>query len=198
MQHAFPTGWRTAEELASWRRHYEKADVSVGEYDLGGVEWRACLASDLPRAMVTATTVFQGPIEHLPQLREVEFVPFRTGALRMPVKAWEWLLRVSWMTGHASQRACRDQFHQRVTAVAERLCALEQDTLVVSHMGFILRLSEELRRRGFSGPRLRWVKHATAYVFGRSDAAAPNAESAKVAAAIRRSRAHELEGQPPA
>jgi hypothetical protein len=73
------------------------------------------------------------------------------------------------MTGHPSQRACREEFRQRVRAAADRLNALDQDTLVVSHAGMMAFLSVELRRRGFAGSKLRIAKHATAYLSERSE-----------------------------
>lgn len=161
----FPTGWRTAADLKAWLESYDQAETPVAAFDLGGVDWEVCLASDLPRARITAGAVFRGEIEHTPLLREVQFTPFRTGNLRLPVWVWRWMLRLSWLTGHASQRACRDEFQARVLAVADRLSSAHQDTLVVSHAGMMAYLSAQLRRLGFAGPRLRLAKHATAYVY---------------------------------
>ncbi len=162
---AFPEGWRTAAELLAWRERYDAAETPVGEFDLGGVAWQACVASDLLRTRVTAGAVFQGEITHTALLREAEFAPFQTGSLRLPVLAWQWVFRLSWLTGHGSQRACRDEFRRRVLAVADQLSTLEQDTLVVSHAGMMVFLSRELRRRGFAGPKLGIAKHATAYIY---------------------------------
>ena len=165
----FPTGWKTAADLMEWRERYDMAETSVGAFDLGGVVWQACISSDLPRTRVTASAVFHGEIEHTAQLREPQFAHFKTGNLRLPVWAWRWLLRLSWMTGHRSQRACRDEFQQRIFAVADHLSAANQDTLVVSHAGMMAYLSAELRRRGFVGPKLRIARFATAYIYERVD-----------------------------
>jgi hypothetical protein len=54
-------------------------------------------------------------------------------------------------------------------ALAERLSASDQDTLVVSHAGMMAYLSAELRRRGFAGPKLRIAKYATAYIYEKCD-----------------------------
>jgi len=167
VDHPFPSGWRTAAELAQWRENYEQAATPVGTAELGGVDWKACLASDLPRARITARAIFRGGIHETELLREARFAEFRTGRLRLPVTAWEKLLRLAWMTGHSSQRACRDAFRAQVSAAADRVAAMECDTLVVSHMGVMIQLGAELCRRGFSGPRLRAVRHAFAYVYER-------------------------------
>jgi broad specificity phosphatase PhoE len=151
--------------LQAWRERYDMAATSVGEFDLGGVAWRACISSDLPRACITASAVFGGEVERTALLREPQFAQFKTGNLRLPVWVWQWLLRLSWMIGHESQRPCRDEFRRRVIAVADRLSALPEDTLVVSHAGMMAYLSVELRRRGFAGPKLSIARYATAYIY---------------------------------
>jgi broad specificity phosphatase PhoE len=163
----WPSGWRTSADLQAWRERYDLAAAIVGEFDVGDVSWTVCLSSDLPRAMETARAAFHGPIESTPLLREVELAPFQTGKLRLPIPAWKWLFRLAWMTGHKSQRAGRDDFRQRVNAVADRLENCKQDTLVVSHAGMMAYLSRELLRHGFVGPKLRVAKHATVYVYER-------------------------------
>lgn len=167
VRHGLPTGWRTSAELMAWRDHYNRSEVVVGPAHLGDEAWVACVSSDLHRARVTAAAVFSGRVEETPLLREAEFAPFPTGDLRLPVWAWHWVLRLSWMSGHPSQRACRDEFRRRVRVAADRLMAVEQDTLVVSHAGMMAFLSAELRRRGLTGPRLRIPRHATVYTYRR-------------------------------
>lgn len=172
VERGLPTGWVNAAELAAWQEQYDLSAPIVGPFDLGGVEWRACLSSDLERARQTATAVFPGPVEHLALLREGRFGAFPTGRLRLPSAWWRWVLRLSWYFGHPSQRAHRDDFKRRVAQAAEQLSTLPHDTLVVSHAGFMVYLSRELRRRGFSGPTLRVPDFATAYVYesdGRTD-----------------------------
>lgn len=163
----FPTGWPTSAELQAWRERYDLAPAQVGPCDLGAVTWRECLSSDMARTRATAVAVFPGEVAYTPLLREADFAPFPTGGLRLPVLLWRGLLRLAWLTGHASQRACRDDLRRRVGEVADLLCAAERDTLVVSHAGMLAYLSAELRRRGFVGPRLGMARHATAYVYRR-------------------------------
>jgi broad specificity phosphatase PhoE len=165
---ALPTGWETVADLQAWRERYDQAEAAVDQFDLGGVSWVTCLSSDLPRAIITAEAVFRGKIEYTALLREPSFASFPTGSLRLPIWGWQWLLRLAWLTGHKSQRSCRDDFQRRIHAMADRLCELEQDTLVVSHAGVMAYLSAELRRRGFVGPKLRIAKHATAFVYERT------------------------------
>lgn len=168
VESGFPTRWITATELHAWRTRYDLSDARIVEFDLGGVPWQTCISSDLPRARITAKTVFNGKIAHTESLREPQVRQFQTGRLRLPFWAWRWILRVSWMTGHRSQRPCRDEFKARVAAVADRLTGMKQDILVVSHAGMMAYLSKELRRRGFSGPSLRIAETAKIYIYERN------------------------------
>ena len=160
-----PTGWKTAAQLHAWRDVYENAEVCRIPADLGGIRWSLCISSDVRRAHVTANAIFSGPVNQTALLREAQFAEFRTGNLRLPVWVWRLVLQFSWMTGHRSQRACRDDFRRRVLELADRLEASTEDTLVVSHAGIMAFLSAELRRRSFTGPKLRWAKHAQVYVY---------------------------------
>lgn len=164
---AMPRGWLTAADLQQWRARYDSADALIGSFDTGGHSWQTCISSDLPRATVTANAVFDGPVEHTPLLREPQFAAFGTGSLPLPFAVWKWMLRLSWMTGHRSQRACRDEFRNRVALMADRLTSMDRDVLVVSHAGMMAFLSAELRRRGFLGPSFRVARHASAYVYER-------------------------------
>ena len=173
-----PQGWRKAAELDAWRRKYDESPAIIGTADLGRLQWDECITSDLGRTLATANAVFAGPIEKTALLREPQFAPFQTGNLRLPIWLWRWVLRLSWMSGHRSQRASRDEFRQRIKAVAAILEAKSWDVLVVSHAGMMAYLSAELRRRGFVGPKLRIPEHATLYVYERAPAGgAPSARA---------------------
>lgn len=163
-----PSGWKTAAQLHAWRQHYELAGVRHIEPDLGGVAWSRCIASTVRRAALTANAIFPSPVAQTDLLREAEFAEFRTGALCLPVLVWYFIFRLSWMTGHRSQRALRDEFMKRVQLVADELEAGTADTLVVSHGGMMAFLSAELLRRGFRGPKLRLATHARVYVYEKA------------------------------
>jgi broad specificity phosphatase PhoE len=171
---AFPSGWKTAGELQDWRQGYDTSPVLPGPADIGPIPWSRCLCSDLDRALATAGIVFHGPIETTALLREPCFQTFATGRLRLPVGLWIWMVRLAWFTGHGSQRACRDEFLQRVTAIADLLEQTTVDTLVVSHAGMMTYLSAELRRRRFLGPRLRMPRHATLHLYERAQQPRPS------------------------
>ncbi|MBX3724775.1 MAG: histidine phosphatase family protein [Xanthomonadales bacterium] len=170
---AMPRGWLSSDDLHHWPFRYDAAEPVVGEFDLGGVRWQACLCSDQPRAIATAVRIHGEGVEHTPLLREARFERFRTGGLRLPFGAWKWRLRLSWMSGHASQRHCRDDFRHRVGTVADRLVAMDRDVLVVSHAGMIACLATALRRRGFVGPVVRAARHAHTCVYRKARICTP-------------------------
>ena len=172
-----PRGWKTAAQLHAWRQDYEFAEVRPVPTDLGGISWPLCISSDVRRAYVTATALFAGPITQTSLLREPEFAEGRSGKLRLPVWVWRLLLQLSWMVGHRSQRTHRDDFLRRVQELADRLEASPEDLLVVSHAGMMAYLSTELRRRGFSGPKLRLAKHAQVYIYEKIPEPVSAAES---------------------
>ncbi len=165
VEEGLPRGWRTALELHEWRSRYDTSQVISAPLDLGANPWSTCFSSDLERAVLTAKAAFPGEIEFTPLLREAEFAPFKTGSLKLPTWLWRQVLRVAWMSGHSSQRACRDEFQSRVRAVADRLEAQKEDILVVSHAGMMIYLTKELARRGFIGPKLRMPENARLYVY---------------------------------
>ena len=163
-----PTGWMTSDQLQEWRVRYEASDVHPRAVDVGPLPWPKCYSSDLKRAYTTARAAHAGEIIQSPLLREVDFLPMPTGRLSLPVWAWHWVLRAAWLTAHSSQRSARDEFRNRVLAVANLLEAEPEDTLVVSHAGMMAYLRKELVRRGFRGPEFRIADHARLYVFERA------------------------------
>ena len=168
VEKGMPKGWMTSGQLIAWRQDYEKAGVNPVPVELGPTRWIRCVASDLPRAFVTARAIFPGEVFATAQLREAQFAEFGTGGLRLPVWCWGMLLKWAWYRGHRSQRACRDEFVVRVRAMADTLTAAAEDTLVVSHGGVMMFLSAELKARGFVGPKLRMPNHAQLYLYERA------------------------------
>jgi broad specificity phosphatase PhoE len=164
---ALPTEWLTSAELQDWRQRYDRAPVCpIPVADEAG-NWDLCFSSDLPRAEQTARAIYSRDVVLLQELREVEFAPFQTGELRLSVRVWSWILRLAWLTGHASQKCFRDDFRSRVRAVADRIEQRGGDLLIVSHAGMMLFLRKELLNRGFHGPKLGIAEHAKVYVFCR-------------------------------
>ncbi len=155
----------TAHELHLWRQRYDGADVHLAEVEDESSRWARCYASDMSRAQATARAMWSGEFLTRSELREVEFAPFATGNLRLPVWLWRRLVQAAWMTGHLSQRSLRDDFQARVRATADLVEASAEDILIISHAGMMHFLSRELLKRGFRGPKLSVAEHARVYIF---------------------------------
>jgi broad specificity phosphatase PhoE len=165
-------GLMTAAALQTWLADYDASDIRAKPVDLGGLAWDRCLSSDSPRALRTATAIYDGPIVATPLLREPNLRPLRTGGLRLPYWGWRSILRLAWMTSHPSQREAKREFLANVAAAMDMLLdGGAGRSLVVSHAGIMMFLRRELLRRGFRGPRFKLAEHATLYVFERPGAA---------------------------
>lgn len=177
-----PSGWMTLRDLTQWREEYDKAAVIPRPINLGGIEWRRCFSSDLPRAYLTAQAAFEGPITQMCELREPQVLQSKNNRLKLPFGAWRWILRLAWMSSHSSQRAEKTALIARARSFAEELlAAAQEDTLVVSHAGIMFFLRKELLRLGFSGPRFGLAENGRLYVFKKTastcrDARMPNGD----------------------
>lgn len=166
-----PSGWLTAGQLHEWRLRYDASEALRMEASLDAGGWVRCYCSDLKRAVATAKAMYPGEAIATPLLREPELGPFRKGGLPLPYPLWRWVLRMAWMSGHRSLRGPRDEFLERVAAVANLIESAETDILLFSHAGMMAFLRSELVRRGFVGPKYRVAEHGRLYVFGRSPVA---------------------------
>lgn len=158
----------TCTELLLWRQKYDDSEVFERSVADETHRWACCYASYLSRAQTTARAFWSAEILTRPDLREVEFAPFATGQVKLPVRLWRLLIRIAWMTGHASQRALRDDFRHRVRRMVDEIESQGQDALVVSHAGMMMYLRKELLLRGFSGPKFGIAEHARIYEFQRA------------------------------
>lgn len=166
VNHPFPRGWVTWGDLVAWREQYETAEVTAHVIDLGGIPWSRCISSDLPRAYATAQAAFTGDILQLPELREPQLDVFRTGNLKLPYPLWKWILRLAWMTSHASQRNAKLAFMEKVKQITETvLTPVKEDTLIVSHAGVMIFLRRELVKLGFTGPDFKIAENGKLYVY---------------------------------
>lgn len=164
-----PDKWLTSSELMTWLDGYNQAEVIARPLDLGGIAWQKCYSSNLSRAFVTAQAAFSGEIEQRAELREAEVHPFGTGGLRLPILAWQWVLRLAWYSSHASQRQAKATFMARVSHVStEILDRAEGDILIVSHAGMMSYLRKELMAKGFKGPKYSIAQNGQFYVFEKT------------------------------
>lgn len=156
----------TPHEVNQWLDEYDLADVDIGKVDLGGIDWRRCYASDLPRALTTAAACHPGPIVPTPQLREVPLRASVERHLRLPFILWGLLTRLAYARAHPSLVESPAQVQARIRGVLEAIIEESaEDVLIVSHGLVMTALRDELRRRGFRGPRFTIPQNGRLYIF---------------------------------
>jgi broad specificity phosphatase PhoE len=123
------------------------------------------LVSPLARARATADAVLAAlapearpPVTVDPDLVEIPLPVLPVAGVRLPLDAWDAAARIAWLAGYAGGVESRAEAWARGRRVArrlDRLAAAGPATLVVIAHGFTnILLARELRRLGWSGPRL--------------------------------------------
>lgn len=165
VERGLPSGWPSCHDLILWREEYETSPVIPCPVSLGSTPWERCYSSPSPRALETAHTIWHSAPQVCDHLREADFIPFATGSLRLPLAVWEWMIRLAWATGHASQRAARTDMMERVQKF---VCLLSesrtQHVLVVSHTGTMLHLRRALHKLGYRVPHFVRPRHGQLYL----------------------------------
>lgn len=149
----------SASEFVAWSASYDKAGVT-GQIpselaDLvarGGV----VVTSHLPRALQTAALagcpdpVVEPALARIPRPR----MPFPV--LRMRPLTWRGLGRLLWLLGWSAGTENRRSARARAVRAAERLIELarHREVIVIGHGYQNQMVAQELRRRGWRGPRL--------------------------------------------
>lgn len=161
-----PKGLVGPDEFVKWFDAYDAAEVEIGEVDLGGVEWKRCYASDLPRALQTAETIYPGVIKTSPALRELRAYPFFKRPVRLPFILWGILVRIAWAIDHPSQLERQSDVEKRLgTILDEILQESGEDVLIVSHGACMMTLRKELLKRGFTGPKFNTPDNGKLYLY---------------------------------
>jgi broad specificity phosphatase PhoE len=157
----------TAAEVGQWLTEYDTAEVHLGNVDLGGVDWKRCYASDLPRALTTARTIFQGEINVREELREISAHVYHGSRLRLPFLWWAVLGRAGWFFNTQAHAGHNQAVKTRVAKALDEILRSPEDVLIVSHAALMRNLQLELRRRGFRGPNFGMAANGRLYVFER-------------------------------
>jgi broad specificity phosphatase PhoE len=161
--------WLTSDEFDEWIEHYNRAGIVSEAAPLNsGIQWDACLSSDLPRAVLTSRLVYEGQVEWNSQLREVEMSPvFRTQA-RLHIGIWLALGRIAWWFSHRSQPENRSSTNRRASRVLDDIESRPGDhTLVIGHGMFMKAMQQQLRRRGYVGPSFGKPRNGYIYRYVR-------------------------------
>lgn len=156
----------TPDEVNQWVEEYDATDIEEGEVDLGGVDWKRCYASDLPRAARTAELIYSGNIIQTEKLREVRPYPFFAGKIKLPMIVWGILVKVAWMIDHKSQVERTADINKRIGAVLDEILAQgDDDVLIVGHAACMMFMRQELIRRGFKGKNTGTPKNGKLYIY---------------------------------
>ncbi len=120
-------------------------------------------ASHRPRAMHTAQLlgVTVGPTVD-PQFREIEFPVDFPRHFRFSALTWSLIALLLWRLGYSSRSESFRRTRQRVCSAADLLEGKSQtagSVVLVAHGGINRLIAEELRRRGWRGPRRPQSQH---------------------------------------
>jgi broad specificity phosphatase PhoE len=163
----YPSGLFSSHDLMNWVDEYNASEVEESEVDLGGVDWKICYSSTLPRAEITARRAFKGEITFLEELREIRLSPFFRSNIKLPLPVHLMFIRLAWLMKHPSQNPGKQEVFQQISRTADRITqSKDDDVLIVCHGGIMMFMSKELLKRGFKGPKLgRHIEHGNVYVF---------------------------------
>lgn len=157
----------TREELLQWSREYEASDIEVGKTDLLDIDWKRFFSSDLQRAIKTAETICDGKITKMQELREIPLSPVFRKNVRLHYVIWYILIRFAVMFSHHSQAESKAEVEERVSKALDEILEIDEDALIISHAAIMAFVRKELKRRGFTGPRMGTAENGKVYVFER-------------------------------
>lgn len=156
----------TSKEFREWSECYETSRVIKKQVEMYGIEWDICYVSDLPRAITTAKEVYSGNLNIDKLLREVDNAPFiHSERLRLPFEVWHVCGRLAWFFKSKSQPETVVGTRKRINAFLNRIDWSKENILIVFHGFMLFNFQRELRRRGFSGEKVKVVKNGVLYQY---------------------------------
>ena len=156
----------TSEEFREWSEKYETARVTKNKVEMYGIEWDVCYVSDLPRAITTAREVYSGKLIIDKLLREVDNAPFvHTERLRLPFEVWHICGRLAWYFRSKSQPETIRGTKKRIHKFLDHIDWSKENILIVFHGFMLYNFQKELRKRGFRGNKLKFVKNGVLYEY---------------------------------
>src|SRR5215207_650618 len=177
------TGWIDVAGLRRWMTAYDAAEIAL--HHPPPVELRALvagarriIASDLPRAVASATVLApERAIERLPLFREA---PLETpelpvpalGGLRLPLGGWKAVFAVRWLRAWVRggpppgvDAAALGRAEEAAAWLETAVRSAEGRIVVVTHATFRLLLAAALTRRGWRGPERRPYHEWSAWAY---------------------------------
>lgn len=156
----------TSGEFREWSKKYEVSKVIKKKVDMYGIKWDVCYVSDLPRAITTAKEVYSGNIKIDKLLREVDNAPFiHTEKFRLPFELWHICGRLAWYFRSNSQPETIEDTKRRINQFLDKIDWSQENILIVFHGFMLYNFQKELRKRGFTGERLKLVKNGVLYEY---------------------------------
>jgi len=160
----------TSKEFREWSEKYEVSKVIKKKVEMYGNEWGICYASDLPRAVTTANEVYSGNVLIDKLLREVDNAPFiHTERIKLPFELWHLCGRLAWYFKSKSQPENRIETGKRINQFLDRIDWSQENILIVFHGFMLYNFQKELRKRGFTGAKLKLVKNGVLYEYIREE-----------------------------
>lgn len=164
------------DEYVDWETYtehmllYDSLDVEENPVDLRGIDWNKCYASDLPRALTTAETIYQGKIKTSSLIREVPMHLVKGVTGKNHPMEWSLYALVNWMNGTSTMPESIDESRVRVNKfldILEDECQEDDNVLVVCHGLIMMVLEEQLKKRGFKGDDLVFAGNGELYLYER-------------------------------
>ncbi len=158
----------TSKEFRKWSERYETSKVIKKHVEMYGIDWDICYVSDLPRAITTAKEVYSGNLIIDKLLREVDNAPFiHSEKICLPFEIWHVCGRLAWFFKSKSQPETVVGTRKRINAFLDRIDWSKENVLIVFHGFMLFNFQRELRKRGFSGERVKIVKNGVLYQYIR-------------------------------
>ncbi|MDZ5471587.1 histidine phosphatase family protein [Bacillus sp. 31A1R] len=161
----YPKKFVTSAEMIKWFEEYNEADIETGIVELNDIIWDECYSSDLHRAEKTAQHIYSGEINRLSELREISIFPLTNRKVKLPFFIWALLVRTAWLMDHKSQMETKAHVKMRINQFLDQILPVNKNILIVSHGALMIFMGEELKKRGFQGPKIRNPKNGQLYLY---------------------------------
>jgi broad specificity phosphatase PhoE len=156
----------STKEINQWLDDYDKADIEIAEVDLCGIDWKICYSSDLPRAVKTAESIYNGYINKVKELREVRIGAFFERNVKLPAILWMLLGKLAIRISHKSILETPSQINNRINLILDKIMNENNDNvLIVCHGLIMMFIRQELIKRGFKGPKYGTADNGRLYIF---------------------------------
>jgi broad specificity phosphatase PhoE len=161
VRHPYPRKFLVPhQDVVSWFDDYENAEIEKQQVDIGN--WDICYTSPSPRALKTASHVFDGPIIEHDALKELQTLSLFNKRLALPFMVWAILVRNKNLSSNPISNEFVKNLNQFIGVVMN---GGEQRVLICSHVFVLKYLQKELLARGFIGAPFKLPENGKIYIF---------------------------------